>query len=162
MDIVDTLPAEEKKEPWGFNGWLLLLGLGILLSPIRLINNFWTSYAPIIADGTMEDILFNASLGFKSIVIIEIIANIGFLILSVYLIKLFFKKNVIFPKWYLIFAACTMIFLLADTLILSLMFPNIEFLTTDVQTALASCAVALCLWSPYLYQSTRSKNTFIH
>lgn len=161
MDIVNTLPTELKKEPWGFEGWLLLLGFGILVSPLRMINNLWITYSPMIADGTMEDILVNASLSFKSIVIIEIIVNIVFLMLSLYLINLFFKKKIIFPKWYLIFASCTLIFLILDTLILSLMFPNIEFLTTDVLTAIASCAVALCLWSPYLYKSERSKNTFI-
>jgi hypothetical protein len=38
MDIVDTLPNEDKKEPWGFQGWLLLLGFGVLTSPLRAMN----------------------------------------------------------------------------------------------------------------------------
>jgi len=161
MDIVNTLPSEDKKEPWGFEGLLLLLGLGVLTSPLRAINNIWATYSPMFSDGTMEDIMVNASLGFKSIIITEIIVNIAFLILSVYLIKLFFKKKAIFPKWYLILAASSLGFLLVDTLVLSLMFPNLEVMTTDIIKATASGAIALFLWSPYLYKSERSKNTFI-
>lgn len=161
MDIVDTLPEEEKKEPWGFEGWLLLLGLGILTSPLRMINNIWATYSPMFIDGTMEDIMSNASLGFKSIIVTEIIVNIAFLLLSVYLIKLFFNKKAVFPKWYLILAASSLGFLLVDTFILNLMFPNLEIMTTDIIKGAASGAVALFLWSPYLYKSERSKNTFI-
>jgi len=161
MDIVDTIPTEEKKEPWGFEGLLLLLGFGIITSPIRIINNFWVSYFPMFTDGTIEDIMTNASLSFKSIIIIEIVVNVFFLILSVYLIKLFFKKKAAFPKWYLICAACSMAFLLVDTLVISLMFPKIEMFTEDTIIALAVSVIALCLWSPYLLKSDRSKNTFI-
>jgi len=161
MDIVDTLPEKERKEPWGFEGLLLLLGLGILISPVRMINNIWATYPPMFSDGTMEDIMSNASLGFKSIIVTEIIVNIAFLLFSVYLIKLFFKKMAVFPKWYLIFAASSLGFLLVDTLILSLMFPSLEVMTTDIIKGIASGSVALFLWSPYLYKSERSKNTFI-
>jgi hypothetical protein len=105
--------------------------------------------------------MVNAPLGFKSIIITEIVLNIAFLILSVYLVNLFFKKKAIFPKWYLILAAASLGFLVIDTLVLSLMFPNLDIMTTDIVKAMASGAVALFLWSPYLYKSERSKNTFI-
>lgn len=161
MDIIDTLPDEKKNEPWRFEGWLLLLGFGVVISPFRTIINLWTAYSPMFSDGTMEDIMVNGSLGFTAIIIIEIITNIGFLLLSVYLIKLLFQKKAIFPKWYLIAASCSLGFLLVDTLVHSLMFPNIEIITTDIIKAIASGAVGLLIWSPYLYKSERSKNTFI-
>lgn len=159
--MTNTFSSDEKKEPWRFGGLLLLIGFGVLLSPLRMLNNLWLTYSPIFSDGTMEDIMMNASLGFKSIILIEIAVNISLFILSIYLIKLLLKKKSIFPKWYLIFAACTLLFLLLDTAILSFMFPKMEVLTTDVISGLAGSALAICAWSPYLFKSERSKNTFI-
>jgi len=161
MDVNEIEQDVVKKEPWEFGGWLFLLGFGITISPFRLLTDLLNIYPVMFSDGTMTDVIENASLAFISLVAGELIANIIFVILSITLIILFFKKKSIFPKWYLITALATFFFICIDNLIISFLFPEIEFMTIDTIQAIASGAFALCIWSPYLFISERSKNTFI-
>lgn len=40
----------------GFEGLLVLLGIGIVLSPIRLVTELYSTYLPIFTDGTWDKI----------------------------------------------------------------------------------------------------------
>lgn len=159
---MDVIPAvTEKKVPWAFAGWLSLLAVGILVSPFKLMFNFWQTYSPIWNDGTLHDIMVTASLGFKLVIISEIVANVVFLGLSTFLIYLFFKKKAAFKTWYFIVAASSMAFLIANSLIVILVFPNIPVVGTDILKSLLSSSIGLFIWAPYLFKSERSRNTFI-
>ena len=159
---MDVIPAvEEKKVPWRFEGWLLLLAFGILVSPFRLSFNFWRTYSPIWNDGTLHDIMVTASLGFKLVIISEIVANVVFLGLSTFLIYLFLKKKAAFKTWYFIFAASSMAFFIANSLVVILVFPNIPVVGADILKSLLSSSIALFIWAPYLFKSERSRNTFV-
>lgn len=159
---MDVIPAvEEKKVPWRFEGWLLLLAFGILVSPFKLSFNFWNVYRPIWNDGTLHDIMVTASLGFKLVIISEIVANVVFLGLSTFLIYLFFKKKAAFRTWYFIVAASSMAFLIANSLVIILVFPNIPVVGADILKSLLSSSIALFIWAPYLFKSERSRNTFV-
>lgn len=159
---MDVIPAvEEQKVPWSFDGWLLLLAFGIIVSPFKLSFNFWKTYSPIWNDGTLHDIMLTASLGFKLVIISEILANLVFLGLSVFLMFLFFKKKAVFITWYFYIAASSMTFFIVNSLIVILVYPNIPVVGSELIKALISAAIALFVWGPYLYKSERSKNTFV-
>lgn len=161
MDLTDNQKTECKIEPWGFNGWLLLLGFGLIVSPFRLANELLATYPQIFTDGTWEALMNNGAFALSALIIIEIIGNIGFLLLAIFLIKLYFKKSTTFPKWFFIAAASSFLFLLIDSIVVTLIIQDIEFFTTDTIKGLASALVALLIWSPYLFKSERSKNTFV-
>jgi hypothetical protein len=149
-------------QPWAFGGWLFLLGFGIWLGPFRLLFNLWGLYQPLFSDGNFSDILHAASAGFILLIFTEMLINLLMLALSVYLIYLFMRKSRLLPKYFFILAAMAATFLLGDTLITSLMFPQLEVWTDDIIKSLCSSAFALGIWVPYLYLSERAKNTFVN
>lgn len=156
-------PAEQAAppQPWAFGGWLFLLGFGICIGPFRLLFNLWGLYQPLFSDGNFSDILHAASAGFILLIFTEMLINLLMLALSVYLIYLFMRKSRLLPKYFFILAAMAATFLLVDTLITSLMFPQLEVWTNDIIKSLCSSAFALGIWVPYLYMSERAKNTFV-
>ena len=150
----------------GFEGLLVLLGIGIVLSPIRLVTELYSTYLPIFTDGTWDKITSMNSLSYDpywgTLVIIELIANVVFLFLAIHLLQLYFKKKAIFVKWYLIVATLSTTFILADAYIVAFVYPTIDFASTDNMTNFASSLIALLLWAPYLYRSQSAKNTFVN
>jgi len=44
----------------GLGGWLILVGLGIVVSPIRIIAQVYPSYSAIFSDGTLLRYLHRA------------------------------------------------------------------------------------------------------
>lgn len=161
MEITAPQQDSVNQKPWEFGGWLFLLGFGITISPLRILSDIFNTYPTMFTDGTLEDVIENASFAFISLVATEFIANIIFVILSLVLVFLFYKKKSIFPKWYLITAIATLSFIVIDNLIISSMFPEIEFMTVDTIKVITGGLIALLVWSPYLFISERSKNTFI-
>lgn len=148
-------------QPWEFGGWLFLLGFGICIGPFRLLFSLWGLYQPFFSDGNFSDILHAASVGFILLIFTEMLINLLMLALSVYLIYLFMRKSRLLPKYFFILATMAATFLLVDTLITSLMFPQLEVWTNDIIKSLCSSAFALGIWVPYLYMSERAKNTFV-
>ena len=149
-------------QAWAFGGWLLLVGFGIWLGPFRLVYNLWGTYQPLFSDGHIEDILHAASMSFILLLCAELLVNLVLFAISLYLVYLFMRKSRQLPKWYFILAASTAVFLLIDSLLISLMFPDLEVFTDDVIKLLVGCAISLSVWVPYLYISERAKNTFVH
>jgi hypothetical protein len=91
-------------EPKKFGGWLILIGIGIVISPLRIIQLLTFTHVPIFTDGTWEVLTTVGSEAYSPlwgpILSIEITINILLLASSIYLIYLFFKKKKIF--WSLI------------------------------------------------------------
>ena len=60
MDEID-----EKK---GLGGWLILVGLGVVLTPIRILATYIPIYKPIFEDGTWEALTTVGSEAYNPIV----------------------------------------------------------------------------------------------
>ncbi len=45
---------DNQNEPAGLGGWLILVGIGVVLSPIRLLISSAITYFPIFSDGTWQ------------------------------------------------------------------------------------------------------------
>lgn len=148
-------------QPLAFGGWLWLLGCGIWLGPFRLLFNLFGLYHPLFSNGQFSDILHAGSAGFIGLIVAEMVLNLLMLAISVYLIYLFMRKSRLLPKWFFILATIAATFILGDTLITSLMFPQLEVWSSDIIKSLLNSAIALCIWVPYLYRSERAKNTFV-
>lgn len=167
MDTSGTLTIQTAAEPspptqpLAFGGWLLFVGFGIWVGPFRLMANLWGLYQPLFSDGNFEDILHAASMGFIALIFAEMLVNAFMLLMSVYLIYLFMRKSTLLPKYFFILAATAATFLALDTWITSLMFPEMPVLSKDMIQSFASSAIALLIWSPYLFISERAKQTFI-
>ena len=89
----------------GLGGWLILVGIGVVLSPFRLLYTLIPVYQPIFEDGTWEALTTESSEVynpyFSTLLFGEITFNVLMISACIYLIYLFFSKHYFFPKLYI-------------------------------------------------------------
>jgi len=157
---------EDKKEQKEIGGWLILILIGLIINPIRLLIKVFVELIPI--KGSEAWTLFGDKSSsdyqnlFRETVNFEIIANSIFIIFALILLILFLRKQRLFPKLFVIYLALNLIFVIAD-LVLIIDMPLIA--TGEVQESLASRlfgAILMCaIWIPVILVSKRSKETFV-
>lgn len=154
----------QKAEPSGLGGWLILPMLGLILSPIKLGAMLATTYYPIFSEGYWEVLTNPGSEAYHALwaplLIFEIVGNSGFLIGAIVLLVFFFQRHHRFPT--------LMIWFLG----LNLAFVGIDFFAADLIPAVAAAPdpestqeliraiTGAAIWIPYFLKSVRVKNTF--
>ncbi len=145
----------------GLYGWLALIGFGLI---VRLLmqGSDLLGYFP----------LFNMTYdipGYMSLLQFEFVMSLASILVSVYLLYLYFKKNTRFPKYYIIFLIATAIYVTIDHIYLaSLVVPTPEQqkIITDI-LAKSSSDVSrtiffAIIWVWYMKKSKQVKATFIN
>ncbi|MDD3679197.1 MAG: DUF2569 family protein [Patescibacteria group bacterium] len=143
-NLVKEENKEDKtKKKEGFSGWLALFGLGVFATPIIILLQ-------IIVEPEAYD-----SVG--------MFLNILIVIAYAWLAYLMVKRRKIFKKWFLgvgIFQILltSLIALVAnsDTSAFS------ESELSDINTSVIQTIIYVTIWSLYLWNSKRAKNTFIN
>ncbi len=157
-DIKDSRPQK-------IGGWLVLVAIGLVLNPIRLIVTLFTTHVPIITGDSWTLLTTESSQYYISrfgpLLIAEIIGNLLCLVLSLYLLRLFFNRQQSFPKWYIRTMLFYIVFIMLDSLAVSIIVPNVSFLDKDTVLSILACVFALSIWGTYLIKSQRSQRTFI-
>lgn len=93
----------------GLRGWLILVGIGVVIGPFRLAYDFGPLYYSIFTDGSFEILttpgsdFYHPLLG--PLLVFEAVYNSLMVLASIYLIYLFFSKHYLFPKETLINSA---------------------------------------------------------
>ncbi|MCB4766586.1 MAG: DUF2569 family protein [Sulfurovum sp.] len=154
------------KKHEGLGGWLILVGIGVVLSPLRQLAKLSKAYLPIFNDGTWEALTtptsesYNSS--FSSLLMGEIFFNSLIIIASLYLIYLFFAKKSFFPKLYIWILVFSLIFILLDAVVVSSLFPNIEVFDVETMKEIGRTVIVSLIWIPYMLISKRVKATFVN
>ena len=154
-----------QKELVGIKGWLILVGFGVLLSPVRLFFELSQVYLPLFQDGTFQQMILPSSeaynFPFSMVLLGETIFNLFMIGASLYLIYLFFTKKASFPKLYILILAMTIIFIPLDALLVSWIFPEIEAFDSDTVREITRAVIGGAIWIPYMLVSERVKATFV-
>jgi hypothetical protein len=157
--------VKEENKLKGLGGWLIVVGIGTVLSPIRILISSVQTNLPIFKDGTWEALTtvgseaYNPFLG--PLVIGEIIFNIGLVVVSTYMIYLFFAKHYLFPRFYIAVIAISLIFILLDAFLVSSLLPNEPMFDTETAKEFGRLLISGLIWIPYMMVSKRVKATFI-
>lgn len=163
---METLEVVDKKQPIDIGGWLILVAVGVVLSPIRQLYTIGTAYPAFFIDGSWEALTLPSSEFyipyFGAFFIIEILINLLMTIGGIYLVYLFFKKKHNLPKWYFGLALFSTLFIVLDAYVVSLLVSGVDAFDSETVKEIARSAVALIIWSPYLIYSQRSKDTFVN
>jgi hypothetical protein len=149
---------KDKILPREIGGWLYLLGLGVILNPFILLTETLDYYKDI------DSMLSINYLAFTIFYLIEMIVNLAFFIISIYLVFLFVYRRVEFPKLYKFFIILSLIFLFLDAVAAMLLFPELssaDIFSPDLVRSMAQQIVAVIIWVPYLIYSVRVKETFL-
>ena len=154
----------QKTEPSGLGGWLILPMLGLIFLPFKLGALLVTTYMPIFSEGYWDILTNPESEAYHAmwapLLTYEIIGNLIFLLASVILLVLCFQKHHSFPKLMIIYFATNLVFV------------GIDFFAADLIPAVAAepdpestkelirTLVGAAIWIPYFKNSVRVRNTF--
>jgi hypothetical protein len=155
----------EEKNLAGLGGWLILVGLGIFASPIRIVMQLGPQYMGIFSDGSWSVLTTPGSEAYNPlwapILIAELGINAALILVWGYIGYLFFTKKSVFPKWYIGILIFTLIFILVDTLAIKAVLPDEPLFDPDTLKELGRTLVAVLIWVPYMLVSKRVKATFV-
>jgi hypothetical protein len=125
----------DNNELKGLGGWLILVGIGVVISPLRLLATLIPLYAPLLEDGVWEALttqgseLYTPYLG--ALLISEVAYNLIMLAACIYLVYLFFSKHDLFPKIYIAIVAASLIFIPLNAWTGTLVFPDEQMFDPD-------------------------------
>lgn len=155
----------EKHELEGLGGWLLLVGLGLVVSPIVVMFTALVPFATLFTNGSWELLTTPGAEAyhplFKPILIGEILMN-GVLVLAyMAAVLLFLGKRALFPKVYIGLLLFPIVFIPLDAYVLTFVLPDEPMFDPDTTKQLGRAAVAAMIWIPYMLSSERVKATFV-
>jgi hypothetical protein len=149
----------------GLGGWLILVGIGIFVSPLYAIIQAAPLYSTMLSNGTWAALTtpgtaYYSALG-ASILYGEVAINIGIILAWVYVAILFFSKKKAFPKWYVGLRLFTLAFILVDALAVNFWRPDIPVFDAETTEQLMRALIVVLIWVPYILVSKRVKATFV-
>lgn len=155
----------EQEELKGLGGWLILVGVGIIISPLRLAYGFGPMYYSIFTDGTYEALTSTGSGAYHPLwaplLIGEAVYNSLMVVASVYLIYLFFAKHYLFPRVYIGIVAISLVFIPLDAWLGSFVITDEPMFDANTTKEFARTLISALIWVPYMLVSRRVKATFI-
>lgn len=155
----------EHKNLEGLGGWLVLVGLGIVFSPLVVMGTIFPTYSGIFANGMWDLITTSSSEAynpaFATLLVGEIVINCALVVAWIYAGYLFFSKRKLFPNLYIGILIFSIVFILVDAAAVAALFPKVPiFDPATTKQFLRSLVVAL-VWIPYMLVSKRVKATFV-
>jgi hypothetical protein len=150
----------------GLGGWLILVGLGVILAPILLGRFLYTIYRDLFSNGAWS-LLTNVSSEyymphFGVTVGVESFINLGLFIVSLYLIYLFLSRNKFFPKLFIWLSFFSLVFIIVDAIAVGYVFPTEEAFDSETMREIGKASFRVVVWVPYMMVSKRVKATFIN
>ena len=150
--------------PTRLSGWLILVGIGLIISPIRIAFIDFTLLS-IFLDGTWSAISSSSSEFYNPILAFmipfEFVMNLAFIFGFIFLIYLYFTKSSIFPRWFIAIYTANLIFIVADAFLVNLAVPDQPVFDPDTAKELLRSSAACAVWIPYMLKSKRVEATFV-
>ncbi len=163
--IAPNLPAAEDRHLDGLRGWLILVAIGVVLSPFRILMGTIETVAPFMEATAWQTLTDPESLSYHQnwgpLLTFTVVANLILLAMAVVCLVLFFQKRRRFPQFFIAFSLAHLAALLFDFGFIHLLpvEPDAEANPyTDLTRAVIGCAI----WIPYMLFSKRVKATFRH
>lgn len=148
----------------GLSGWLILVGVSIILTPLVTIINTFPGYFAVLSKGYLGELMTHGSNAydpvFASVLIGEMVTSVILIFLFGYVAYLFFTKKKSFPKWYIGILILTVILILVDSWGLSAFIPSHHFFNPNTLSEFIQTLVWAVVWTPYMFLSKRVKATF--
>ena len=94
----------------GLGGWLILVGIGVVINPIRDAFDIFSLYQSTFYDGTWQLLTSEASNYYVpyhgAVSIFYLVASLLLLFASIYMVTLFFRKHKWFPGLFIGISLC--------------------------------------------------------
>lgn len=162
------LPDEGQEKPrlCGLRGWLILVGIGVVISPLLQTFSFVLNIRAYFSLDVWHNVAVPSGADyhplFGPLLMIEMLGNQTLIVMSFLTLYLYFAKRSLFPKVYIICSLFTFIFILTD-IILSKQIPMIaENPDTGQAREIARAFWRCVIWCPYMLRSRRVRATFVN
>ncbi|MEO7991197.1 MAG: DUF3857 domain-containing protein [Chryseolinea sp.] len=153
----DPIPFYSTEYEIPIGGWLILIGLGVLVSPLLLLSQFFSNDYMLSGQAWLS-MWHSGRYGYFIFLFLEHIYNVVLLAFSILIAILFYQKRSSLPRMISIFYAVSCAATILDIVVAVQMEPSTEIPYRDV---LRSIFVAV-VWIPYFNMSVRVKETFVH
>ncbi|MDM5179522.1 DUF2569 domain-containing protein [Massilia sp. DJPM01] len=157
--------SELKKDLEGLNGWLMIVGMGVLFTPLRMLFVFPEMYVNLFNSANWGDMItpgsgaYNAA--WKPLMFTEVAFNCAMLLASLVLIYLFFAKKRRFPMLFIVLQVAGILFIVCQSMIIHLILPTEPLFDPDASADLMRSMLAALIWVPYMLVSERVEQTFV-
>lgn len=138
----------------GIGGWLILLGLGLVLSGVLQFVNLAKGINAVTA------VQARVSVGTITYLYGLLLVDVAIIVASLYVIYLFFTRRQHFPKWFIAVVLVNVISQIVVIAISASVF-NSKPLASDY-TDLGRAILHGLIWVTYVLVSRRARYTFVH
>ena len=140
-------------------GWLILVAIGLLLSPFRMVYDLFN--LPEVYDSQMwANLLALKRYDLFAFILFTHVYNIVFFAYMILILVLFIKRRTSLPKLITIYFAVNCFMTVADSLIGGALDPSMTS-KSEYYRNMFSTVVAAVIWIPYFNMSSRVKETFV-
>lgn len=168
-NLPDTTSPEtsdpHQDAPARIGGWLLLLGLSIVIAPINAALSLLGVWQDVHVSGVYAQLTDPANPDYHPIWPVVLWGELAFHVVMIpallLLAVLFFRRHRWVPQLYLGIYLVAALFIAVDLAAVKYLVPGGLFLDDAMMKNLFGVAVPLGLWAPYLFLSHRAAETFI-
>ena len=154
-----VFPLQYNPESWTIGGWLVLLGLGIIFSPLTILIDLLQG--GFFSNATWEAVVHAQDGQVRLLVFIaELACNVFLCVYAILLVLLFFRKRDTFPAACIVFYAAVLSVQVLDYVAVSALNNNYAW-SQDQITNMTRSIIGAAIWIPYLLRSERVRKTFV-
>jgi hypothetical protein len=157
--IFSSALPDSRRDLEGLSGWLVLVAIGLVISPLMILSNTVTNNLPVLTNPRLHAFL-ETHPSLEGLIVFEIATNLIFVAVLVALNFLFFKKKRSFPTYMILYLCLHLIVDGGDAVAAHVVLPSVP--VADPLQAITRSFLAASIWIPYFLVSRRVKVTFVH
>lgn len=151
--------------PKGIGGWLYLVILGLVISPVRIAYYLISTYWPIFRDGAWAELTTVGTAAYHPfwapLLIFEIVGNLVSIALAIVTLVFLLKRSKYTPRLAITLYAWIAIFVIIDFFAANLIPALAAHPNSENTKELLRAIIYAGIWIPYFLVSKRVKATFI-
>lgn len=160
------LQGFQKEEAIEIKSWLILIGIGIVAQPFKMLISLYNSSGVFYFTQSGWDSMIGMSdgklLSYRLLLILETAGNTVMICFAVLLAVLYFRKRDSFPLLYSVFLASNLLFLIADVTVIYAFRSDTNLTFDDSTRTIVGQLIGAAIWIPYMFKSERVKATFVN
>jgi hypothetical protein len=151
--------------PKGIGGWLILVVIGLIVSPLRSTYFLATNYWPLFRDGVWQQLTTPSTEAYHALwaplIIFEIVGNLGAIALGLFTLWFLFRRSRRTPRLAIAWLTWMTAFVVIDYFAAELIPAVAAQSDTESTKELIRSLVAPAIWVPYFLVSKRVRATFV-